>query len=115
MKFAIFASLFVVGGCTAQPEPIVDTKGVNMTAYAVDLEECREYATQVPVMTGVAKGTAAGAAYGAAVGAVRGNDIGEAAGVGAISGGAWSGLAADRDKQQVVKQCLRGRGYRVLN
>jgi hypothetical protein len=59
MKFAIFASLFLVAGCTAQPEPIVDTKGVNMAAYAVDLEECRQYATQVPVMTGVAKGTAA--------------------------------------------------------
>ena len=39
----------------------------------------------------------------------------EGAGTGAISGAAWSMLDADREKQQVVKRCVAGRGYRVLN
>jgi hypothetical protein len=32
-----------------------------------------------------------------------------------VSGGASSALKADEDKQNVVKRCLSGRGYRVLN
>ena len=51
---------------------------------------------------------------GAAAGAV-GGDAGDGAAYGAIAGGTRSGLAADREKQQVFKRCLRGRGYRVLN
>ena len=34
---------------------------------------------------------------------------------GALYGGTRSGLGADRDQQRVVKNCLRGRGNRVLN
>ena len=39
----------------------------------------------------------------------------EGAGTGAISGAALSMLDADREKQQVVKRCVAGRGYHVLN
>lgn len=114
MRNHLLVGLVLLVGCAAHPDPIIDTKGVNLVAYQRDLTECQSYAEQVPVAAGVAKGSAAGAAYGAAIGAIRG-DIGQAAGVGAVSGGAWSGLEADREKQQVVKRCLRGRGYRVLN
>jgi hypothetical protein len=114
MRTTLLISMALAAGCAAHPNPIIDTKGVNVAAYQRDLTECQSYAQQVQVSAGVAKGAAAGAAYGAAIGAIRG-DIGEAAGVGAVSGGAWSGLEADRDKQQIVKRCLRGRGYRVLN
>jgi hypothetical protein len=114
MRRTLQICVALVAGCAAHPDPIIDTKGVNMAAYQRDLAECQSYAGQVQVAAGVAKGSAAGAAYGAAIGAIRG-DIGEAAGVGAVSGGAWSGLEADREKQQIVKRCLRGRGYRVLN
>jgi hypothetical protein len=100
--------------CTAHPEPIVDTKGVNMAAYHRDQDECQKYAAQIDPAKGVAKGAVAGAAVGAAIGAI-GHDIGEAAAVGAVSGGASSALKADEDKQNVVKRCLSGRGYRVLN
>ena len=71
---------------------------------------------EIVVAKGVGKGAAAGAAVGAATGAVSSRrDIDEAAGVGAIYGGARSGLDADREKQAVFKNCMRGRGYRVLN
>ena len=55
-----------------------------------------------------------GAVVGAAAGAIHG-DAGEGAASGALYGGTRSGLDADREKQQVFKRCLRGRGYRVLN
>jgi hypothetical protein len=104
----------LAAGCTAHPEPIVDTKGVDLAAYHRDLDECQKYAAQIDPAKGVAKGAVAGAAVGAAVGAI-GGDVGQAAAVGAVSGGASSALKADEDKQNVVKRCLSGRGYRVLN
>ena len=36
-------------------------------------------------------------------------------GVGAVLGGAKSAMRASDDKSRVVKNCLRGRGYKVLN
>ena len=103
-----------VTACAAQPDPIIDTKGVDMAAYRRDLAECRAYSAQVPMATGAAKGAVAGGAYGAAVGSIHGQAT-EGAGTGAISGAAWSMLDADREKQQVVKRCVAGRGYHVLN
>lgn len=103
-------------GCSAQPDPIIDATGVNMTVYEQDLEECKGYADQVPVAEGVAKSAAAGAAVGGAVGAVRERgDAGEGAAVGAILAGASSGSREARNKEKIVKRCLRYRGYRVLN
>lgn len=103
-----------VAACAAQPDPIIDTKGVDLAAYRRDLAECRRYADEVPMGTGAAKGAAAGGAYGAAVGSINGRAA-EGAGTGAISGAAYSMLEADREKQRVVKRCVAGRGYRVLN
>ena len=101
-------------GCAAHPDPIVDAKGVDPEKFARDWDECEAYTEQILVRKGVAKGSAVGAAVGAATGAIYGN-VGEGAASGALYGGTRSGLDADREKQQVFKRCLRGRGYRVLN
>jgi len=111
---ALVAGLFVTG-CTGSKGPIIDTKGVDMTMYQQDLAECQTYAQEVSVGGGAAKGAAVGAAAGAAIGAIRGRNVGEDAGVGAVLGGTKSGTAAKREQEQVVKTCLRGRGYKVLN
>lgn len=103
-----------VAGCTAHPEPIIDPQGVNMGAYQADLEDCTGLSEQISVGKGVAKGTAGGAVVGAATGAI-GGDPARGAGYGSIWGATSSGLRADRDKQMVVKRCLRYRGYQVLN
>jgi outer membrane lipoprotein SlyB len=103
-----------LAACAAHPEPIVDTKGVNMSAYEKDLAECSVYADQIQTEKGVAKGAAGGAVVGAATGAISGNAA-DGAGYGSIWGATRSGLDADEAKQGVVKQCLRGRGYKVLN
>ena len=103
-----------LGGCAAHPDPIIDTKGVNTAALAVDWEECESYTDQIQIERGMAKSAATGAVVGAATGAISGN-VADGAGYGAIWGGTRGGLMADRDKQMVFKRCLRGRGYRVLN
>ena len=107
-------SLVAAAGCAANPEPIIDTRGVDPELLARDMTECEEYTHEIDIAEGAAKGTAAGAVVGAAAGAVTG-DVGESAALGGIYGATRSALDADRDKQRVFKNCMRGRGYRVLN
>ena len=79
-----------------------------------DLAECEGYGEQVQLETGVAKGAVAGGAVGAASGAILGN-AGTGAGLGAIGGASRSAQIWEREHARVVKNCLRVRGYRVLN
>ena len=100
--------------CAAHPDPIVDMKGVNPDQLAQDWADCEGYSEEVSVGAGTAKGAGLGAGVGAVAGAING-DVGRSASNGALIGATRSGLDADRDKQNVFKRCLRGRGYRVLN
>jgi len=113
---ATLIAAVVMAGCAAHPDPIIDTKGVDPEMLAQDWEECEAYTEEIDISKGVAKGGALGGAVGAATGAVSNRrEVDEAAGIGAIYGGTRSGLDADRQKQKVFKNCMRGRGYRVLN
>jgi outer membrane lipoprotein SlyB len=96
---------------------IVDTKGVDMQQYYQDLQECRSYAAQVPVAEKTAKTAAGGAVIGGVVGAIVGDSstAKKGAGVGAVTGAAKGAGSGYRERNRVVKNCLRGRGYRVLN
>lgn len=109
-------SLLALSLCAAcaSKKPIIDTAGVDMDQYARDLADCEQVATQVDTGGTAAKSAAAGAAVGAALGAVWG-DIGSSAAGGAVTGGAGGLLAADEEKARVVKNCMRNRGYAVLN
>ena len=107
------ALILFVSACTTTSEIIIDPKGVNMTNYEQDLVECQSYSEQVAVGEKAARGAASGAVVGGAVGSHR--DTAEGAAIGAITGGASGINAGERDKVRVVKNCLRGRGYRVLN
>lgn len=108
------AAATAFAGCAAQPEPIVDTRGVSPAALERDRAECEGYSEQVRIVEGVARGAALGTVVGAATGAI-GGDVAAVAGYGAIFGATRSGLGADRERQRVFKRCLSGRGYRVLN
>lgn len=108
-------TVLALAACSGTTGPIVDTKGVDMTRYQQDLAECETYAGQVSTGTAVGKGAAGGAAVGAAIGAIAGGSAGKGAGIGAVTGGAESARISDREKADVVRNCLRGRGYRVLN
>lgn len=112
----LIAAVTVFSGCAAHPDPIIDTKGVDPDAMAQDWDECEAYTEEISIAQGTAKGAGLGAAIGAVVGSIDGGgDVAEDAAYGAVYGGTDSGLEADRDKQEVFKRCMRGRGYRVLN
>ncbi len=108
--------LSVIAACTTTSEIIIDEKGVDMSRYEKNLAECKAYSEQVAVGKKAAKGAASGAVIGGAVGSVSSHrDTGEGAAVGAVTGVAKGLNEGERDKMRVVKNCLRGRGYRVLN
>jgi hypothetical protein len=108
---------WLLAGCAANPNPIIDTKGEDPELLAQDWRECEAYSHEVRVSQGIAKGAATGAAVGAVAGAIGGNsdDARDSAAIGGLYGGTRSGLDADREQQKVFKRCMRGRGYRVLN
>jgi outer membrane lipoprotein SlyB len=103
--------------CTTTDEIIIDRKGVDEARYQADLAECQAYSSEVRTGEKAAKGAASGAVVGGLIGAAVGNsrDAQRGAGAGAVTGAAKGVSAGERDEVQVVKQCLRGRGYRVLN
>jgi hypothetical protein len=112
--FFVSCLAVMIAGCAAHPDPIVDTKGVDMETYATDWDECEVYTEQILIVNGVIKGTIAGGAVGAIDGAIWG-DVSRGAARGALWGGTISGLDADEARQMVFKRCLSGRGYKVLN
>ena len=117
MRIAAVTSVLcatLISGCASHPDPIIDMQGVDDAALGADWAECQEYSEAVIIAKGAAKGAAGGAVAGAAAGAIGGNaDAG--AGYGAIWGATRSSVDGAREKQRVLKRCLRGRGYRVLN
>ena len=103
--------------CTTTDEIIIDKSGVNMSKYADDLAQCQAYSQEVKTGEKAVRGAASGAVVGGLIGAAVGNsrDAQRGAGAGAVTGGAKGAAQGEREEVQVVKNCLRGRGYRVLN
>ena len=118
---AIILSAAILAGCAntgAQYQPLVDgrTQGAN---YSQDLAECQSYATQ---RAGATEGAVAGEVFGAllgvallAVGGGRGGWGNEVAAVGAVAGGLQGAAAGESTQRDIIKRCLAGRGYSVLN
>lgn len=108
-------SLTMAGGCSKRQSVIIDPQGVDMGQYQTDLTECKQISEQVE--SGVGEGAAGGAVVGGLVGAIVGgkHSIGRSAGVGAVLGGAKGASATKEERELVIKNCLRNRGYRVLN
>lgn len=113
----IAAFAVVLLAACASRGPIIDTQGVDMARYNQDLSQCETYATQVSTGAEAGKGAVGGAVLGAAIGAIVGNSttVARGAGVGGVVGGARGAARGESEKDRVVKNCLRGRGYRVLN
>jgi len=102
----------VLSGCASKP--IIDSYHVDMVQYEKDLADCEEIAEQVEAGKMTASSAAFGAGVGAAYGAIRG-DVGQSAATGAVAGGSGGILKSDNEKAKVTKNCLRHRGYAVLN
>ena len=115
-SFVVIAALGCAG---ANVRPLVDMKGVNDAAYEKDLQECQAYAKEQSGMgETAAKGAGAGAVVGGLLGLVTGGNttgIVQAAGAGAVIGAAGGAFTGNQGQEAVVKRCLSGRGYKVLN
>jgi len=121
-KLSAIGSMALLGllGCAgADVRPIVDMKGVNPSTYEQDLQECQTLAKQESGMgSTAAMGAGAGVLVGGLLGLVTGGNssgIAQAAGAGAVIGGAGGAYKGNQSQEAVVKRCLSGRGYKVLN
>jgi outer membrane lipoprotein SlyB len=111
-----------VSACAQTYNPVVDMQGVDPSRYAGDLSVCRQYATQVSPVEDAMIGTIAGGLLGAALGAATGAAVGApgagaalgaaAFGIGGLGGGVAHGVSSQMD---IIRNCMRGRGYAVLN
>ena len=114
--FLTAACCLLAGGCTGHTQkPVIDPAGVDMAQYEADVAECEQIAEQVDQKAG--QQAAEGAVVGGLIGAIVGGSDGAVtgAGVGAVSGGASGSIDTQQEKSKVVKNCLRNRGYQVLN
>lgn len=119
MKNYLFLSLIIfslaLSGCARHSKIIIDPKGVDMGAYHSDLADCQHLADQVDdkVAEGVVGGAVIGALFGAIIG---GHKTARTTGaLGALSGGVGAGGEEHYQREKVLKNCLRNRGYQILN
>lgn len=105
-------------------DPVVDPSSIrNQDKYYQDNAECKAIAKENKGGVGnVAKDTAIGAGVGAGTGALLGaigGGVGKGLGIGAIVGGvAGGGMSVYKNHKtydEIYKNCMRGRGYRILN
>ena len=95
--------------------PIVDNKGVDLNRYEADLQECQAYAKNTAnAGKSGAGGAAVGAALGLALALIGGDKKLASAGTGAVIGGAAGAAAGEGSQRDIIRTCLRGRGYKVL-
>lgn len=102
---------------TSGYRPAIDTQGVDVGQLECDLEECQAYAAQVSPARSAVSNAIGGAIFGALIGLAVG-DHGWAARAGAQGGaigGALGGAGGAVVAQtNIVRNCMAGRGYRVL-
>lgn len=121
-KHLVIGLCVALSGCASQPtgqhyRPLVDSKGLDPARYEADLADCQNYAARV---AGAAEQAVAGAVAGALFGAVLAAAAGggysrnQHAAVGAVAGAAGGAVQGEQDQRSVIRRCLAGRGYSVL-
>ncbi len=96
--------------------PVID--GPVGPNFSVDLAQCQGLAARQGALgSSTGQNVAAGAGVAAAGTAVfnnRGTNVRDAAAVGVLAGLAGSAVQQERAKEQLIRNCMRGRGYRVV-
>jgi outer membrane lipoprotein SlyB len=117
-------SFFVIGiisinltGCghsAGKYEPITD--GEKNLSYYDDLGQCQKVAEQRSYLNDDVKSSAlAGAAIGGLLGvADSGGDALAGAVVGAVAGAAGESWETREDRKDIVTECMKGRGHKVV-
>ena len=122
-KLFLYLNLFFVVGC-AQTDlsdrndiAIIDTRGVDESVFKKDYSECSDFAKNIDLTDRTLRQGAVAGATGAAVGAIIGGE--EAAkkigGSAAVLNAVEANLDGRNEQAKIIKNCLRGRGYKVLN
>ena len=122
-KLFLYVNLWFVIGC-AQTDlsdrndiAIIDTRGVDESVFKKDYSECSDFAKNIDLTERTLKQGAVAGATGAAVGAIIGGE--EAAkkigGSAAVLNAVEANLDGRNEQAKIIKNCLRGRGYKVLN
>lgn len=115
--FVITALL--LAGCAntgAKYRPIIDSKNVDLNRYEADLSECQSYAEQKGgAAEKAAIGAGAGAVLGGVLAAVGNGDKGSASRVGGVMGAVSGATSGEQSQRSIIKRCLIGRGYKVLD
>jgi len=124
LKIIAFLVLtLAVLGCQTYT-PVVDPGSVrNGDRYYRDQAECKAIAKQgAPGWKDTAKDTAIGGGVGAGTGALIGAIAGNAgaglaygAVIGGVAGGAKGIYSSEKGFNEIYRNCMRGRGYNVLN
>lgn len=121
--YTLTCSLILLVGCSSSQykDPmdnvIVDTSGVDLNKYYADLAECKAFAKQVDVRDQTTRGVVGGVIVGSVVGAIIGNsdDAKRGGGAAGVLGGIEANAEARKEQNKVMRNCLVGRGYSVLN
>ena len=122
-KLFLYLNLCFVIGC-AQTDlsdrndiAIIDTRGVDESVFKKDYSECSDFAKNIDLTERTLKQGGVAGATGAAVGAIIGGE--EAAkkigGSAAVLNAVEANLDGRNEQAKIIKNCLRGRGYKVLN
>ncbi|MDK3073446.1 glycine zipper family protein [Sedimentitalea sp. JM2-8] len=96
--------------------PVIDGPvGPNFNA---DLYQCQQLAaSQATIDSSTAGAAAAGAGLGAASSVIindNSDDLGRAAAVGAVAGLTSNAIQKTHNREVIVRNCMRGRGYNVV-
>lgn len=119
----LYVALCFVIGCAqtnlsdSNDIAIIDTRGVDENVFKKDYSECSDFAKNIDLTERTLKQGAVAGATGAAVGAIIGGE--EAAkkigGSAAVLNAVEANLDGRNEQAKIIKNCLRGRGYKVLN
>lgn len=119
-KYGLVVALLLAGcaGTGSEYEPVVD--GPKDARYRADLSQCQELSRQHSYTGPETQNKAAiGAGIGAAAsGVISGGNPGsmvEGAVLGGIGGAGSGAVDASRKRQEMISQCMRGRGHRVVD
>ncbi len=110
-------SVFLAACAGPNYRPMIDSRNVDMNKYEADLRDCQQYAGQVG---GAGEGAAIGAGIGAllsfGLAVIGGNryDQGRSAAGGALLGAASGAGVGETSQHDVIRRCMAGRGYSVL-
>lgn len=113
----VIASTILTGCAANRYEPMIDTKDADMSNYRLDLKQCQAYAERVNPQQNAIIGALIGAVATAASVAIAldsGDYSSRAAGIGALAGAASGAGDAAIKQRTIIKKCLEGRGYKVL-